>query len=288
MPAPTISAILPPQFVVITDLDGTLLDQRTYSYEASWPAVHRLVQLNIPLILCSSKTGAEIQWLWDELGLRDPFIVENGGALLVPPKYFSFSVGAEGSDGWTAVELGADVAILRRALLEAAADCNARVRSWGTMGLDEIATLSGLTPVQAGRAAKRSYDEPFLVEERDAGRLVARLTSRGFRVVKGDRFYHVMGDQDKGKATKRLLDLYRKIKPTLRSIGLGNSANDLPLLSSVDLPILVRNPDGSWDEEILKQIPNILKSTETGPTGWRQMIEKVLADLSGMIGSEGS
>ena len=121
----------------------------------------------------------------------------------------------------------------------------------------------------------------------DADRLAARLTSKGLRVVKGDRFYHAMGKQDKGEAAKRILDLYRKTTPALRSIGLGNSANDLPLLSSVDLPILVRNPDGSWDGEILKRIPNILKSSEIGPAGWREMIERVLADFSGTVGAEG-
>ena len=129
------------------------------------------------------------------------------------------------------IALGQNVATLRRALLEAAADCQARVRSWEKMGLEEIATSTGLTLEQARRAAERSYDEPFVVEEGDAARLAARLTSKGLRVVKGDRFYHVVGQQDKGEAAKTILALYRKVKPALRSIGLGNSANDLSLLS---------------------------------------------------------
>jgi mannosyl-3-phosphoglycerate phosphatase family protein len=271
---------VPSRLVVITDLDGTLLDQHNYSYNASQPAVDRLLELKIPLILCSSKTRAEIQCLWDELGLRDPFIAENGGALWIPAKYFPVSSGAAGPDGWTVIELGQKVASLRQALVDAAVDCQARVRSWGNMGLEEIAALTGLTLEQARRATQRLYDEPFVVEEGDAERLAARLTSTGLRVVKGDRFYHVMGKQDKGHAAKTILDLYRKTTPALRSIGVGNSANDLLLLANVDLPVLVRNPDGSWDEEVSRQIPGILKSTEVGPAGWREMIERVLADFA--------
>ena len=272
---------VPSRLVVITDLDGTLLDQRDYSYRASQPAIDRLLELHIPLILCSSKTRAEIQCLWDELGLRDPFIVENGGALWIPGKYFPVPTGAVGPDGWAVIELGPKVGGLRQALLEAAAGCDARVRCWGDMGLDEIAALTGMTLEQARRATQRLYDEPFVVEEGDAECLAARLTSIGLRVVKGDRFYHVVGKQDKGHAAKTILDLYRKTTPALRSIGLGNSANDLSLLANVDLPVLVRNPDGSWDEKVSRQIPGISKSTEVGPAGWREMIERVLADFTG-------
>ena len=281
MPAPTVTASVSSRLVVITDLDGTLLDQRNYSYEASQPAVDRLLALNIPLILCSSKTRAEIRCLWDELGLRDPFIVENGGALWIPAKYFPVPTGAVGPDGWTVIELGQEVGTLRQALREAATGCGARVRSWGDMGLDEIAGLTGLTREQAQRATQRLYDEPFVVEEGDVDRLAARLASAGLRVVKGDRFYHVMGKQDKGHAAKTIVDLYRRTTPALRSIGVGNSANDLPLLANVDLPLLVRNPDGSWDEEVSRRLPNILKSTEVGAAGWREMIERVLADFTG-------
>ena len=80
------------KIVVITDLDGTLLDQRTYSYEPSLPAVARLRELKISLVLCSSKTAAEIIPLQRELGLKDPFICESGGAVYFSPRDFKFSL----------------------------------------------------------------------------------------------------------------------------------------------------------------------------------------------------
>jgi mannosyl-3-phosphoglycerate phosphatase len=77
------------RLIVFTDLDGTLLDQVTYSYRASLPALRKLQALKMPVILCSSKTRAEIEPLWRELILEDPFIVENGGAIYFLPEYFS-------------------------------------------------------------------------------------------------------------------------------------------------------------------------------------------------------
>jgi mannosyl-3-phosphoglycerate phosphatase len=261
---------------VITDLDGTLLDQRSYSYKESRPAVRTLLQRDIPLILCSSKTHAEMRPLWDELGLRDPFVVENGGAILLPPGYFRFAAGVEFRERWKIIPLGEGVALLRQALTDAARECGLRVRGFTSMSLSEIAALTGLALEENQRAAERFYDEPFVIEDGDLSCLTTGLASRGFNVVKGDRFFHVSGS-DKGKATKALLDLYRRTEPNVYSIGLGNSANDLPMLSAADLPVLVRNPDGSWDAEVERQIPGIVKSTKIGPAGWREMLEKIVA-----------
>jgi mannosyl-3-phosphoglycerate phosphatase len=43
-----------PPFIVFSDLDGCLLDRRTYSAEAARPAVEALADAGVPLVLCSS------------------------------------------------------------------------------------------------------------------------------------------------------------------------------------------------------------------------------------------
>jgi mannosyl-3-phosphoglycerate phosphatase len=77
--------------VLITDLDGTLLDAN-YSCEAAFPALDLLKRLHIPLVLCTSKTRAEVEAVRHQLGNRDPFIVENGGALYVPDGCLPFDL----------------------------------------------------------------------------------------------------------------------------------------------------------------------------------------------------
>ena len=67
--------------VVFSDLDGTLLDHYTYSFEDARPALGRLRAAGVPLVLCTSKTRAEIAPLRDALRNTHPFISENGGAV---------------------------------------------------------------------------------------------------------------------------------------------------------------------------------------------------------------
>lgn len=75
--------------LVFTDLDGTLLDHHTYSFEPALPALNALKEKNIPLIICTSKTRAEIEKWRLELRTDHPFISENGGAIFIPKGYFS-------------------------------------------------------------------------------------------------------------------------------------------------------------------------------------------------------
>jgi HAD superfamily hydrolase (TIGR01484 family) len=70
--------------LVFSDLDGCLLDERTYRWDAARPALEALGSRGVPLLLCSSKTRAEMEALAGGLGLAWPFIVENGGALVIP------------------------------------------------------------------------------------------------------------------------------------------------------------------------------------------------------------
>ncbi len=262
-------------WIVITDLDGTLLDQRTYSYELSLPAVAKLRELEVPIILCSSKTAAEMIRLRGELGLKHPFICENGGAIYLPRRYFHFPIaGSKPKRLFEVIELGADIFRLRRALRQAARGTQAIIRSFGTMTVHEIMERTGLTMDQALYARQREYDEPFIVESAEEGKLLEALRTKGLTVVKGDRFFHLTAGHSKGEAVKQLLELYRRESGALISVALGNSANDLAMLRETDRAVLIRNPDGTWDTDVVKQVPNAYRTDGVGPRGWSEAIGK--------------
>ncbi|MBI1997908.1 MAG: HAD-IIB family hydrolase [Deltaproteobacteria bacterium] len=269
------------KIVVITDLDGTLLDQNTYSYELSLPAVERLRARGVPLVFCSSKTQSEILLLWRALRLKDPFICENGGAIYFPRRYFEFPVaGLKPKRLFDVIEFGKDVAHLREALQQAARSGGFTVKSFGAMTFHEIMFRTGLTMDQAVYARQREYDEPFFIESGDAEKLMAALREKGLAITKGDRFYHLTGGHGKGEAVKKLLDLYRRQCGCLVSVGLGNSANDLAMLCETDIAVLIRNPDRSWDSEVIKHLPNVERTDSIGPQGWREVIDKILGDAT--------
>jgi mannosyl-3-phosphoglycerate phosphatase len=268
-----------PHLIVITDLDGTLLDAETYRYDAALPGIQRLRTSRIPLIFCSSKTRSEIDRLGREMGLAAPFICENGAAVCWPSAYFPFDIPAARARGdFQMIVLGTDVALLRRALNESSMGLDLRLRSFGAMNAREVARLTGLPAAQAALALQREYDEPFVVEGKDQNRLFDALQRRGLKITYGGRLFHITGGHDKGRAVGLLQKLYRRLDPATYSVGLGNSQNDLPLLRAVDRPILVRNLDGSYDTEVLDALPQIERTVEPGPAGWNTAITEVLDD----------
>ncbi len=72
--------------LVATDLDGSLLDETSYSFAPAREALAQLAERRAPLVLCSSKTRRELEALAASLAYAGPLalIVENGGALVVP------------------------------------------------------------------------------------------------------------------------------------------------------------------------------------------------------------
>jgi len=58
--------------VFFTDLDGTLLDFHTYSFNPALPALEHLKAHEVPLIICSSKTRAEIEFYRNKLDNNHP------------------------------------------------------------------------------------------------------------------------------------------------------------------------------------------------------------------------
>nr|WP_072255208.1 HAD-IIB family hydrolase [Escherichia coli] len=68
--------------LVFSDLDGTLLDSHSYDWQPTAPWLSRLREANVPVILCSSKTSAEMLYLQKTLGLQGlPLIAENGAVI---------------------------------------------------------------------------------------------------------------------------------------------------------------------------------------------------------------
>mgnify|MGYP001296071072 CR=1 FL=1 len=266
--------------IVFTDLDGTLLDHSTYSFEPARPALEALAAAGVPVVLCTSKTRAETERWRQALGNADPFIVENGGAAFVPEGYFGPGPRYDRHDGgYGILELGRPYVELRRALAAIRAATGLPLRGFGDMTIDEIAERCGFPRQDAEAAAKREYDEPFVGA--DPGSLPAVVTAAGaagLQVVSGGRFHHLTGDNDKGRAVRALRDLYAADRGPVRTTGLGDSPNDEPMLRAVDVPVVVRRPDGGHFDAL--HLPGLVIAPYAGPEGWREAVLGLLRDLA--------
>lgn len=270
--------------LILTDLDGSLLDASTYSYEAATEALSAIQRIGASLLLASSKTRAEMEPLRLRLGNHDPFIVENGGALFIPKGSFPFQLEQATLRGdYEVVEIGTPYARLRMALKEIGLDLGCRLRGFGDLSLEEVSQLTGLSAPEALLAVQREYDEPFIVQP-DAiawNSLLTAAARRGLRCTRGGRFYHLMGENDKGVASRRLIAWYERRAQQegrpLITVGIGDSLNDLPMLEAVMYPILVRKPDGSYDQDV--QLPHLARADGVGPVGWNRSLIDLLPAL---------
>ena len=265
------------QYIVFTDLDGTLVDHDTYSYEAALPAINLLKEKGIPLIFCTSKTRAEIEVYVDKLDIRHPFISENGGAIFIPHGYFDVDfVSSRSTNKYDIIELGTDYNLLRNVLLNIAASEGLAVMGFGDMTDVEVSEETGLDLDSACLAKQREYDEAFKLDgdESDAEKLIRDIRAKGLNYTRGGRYWHIIGDNDKGKAVRILTQIYRKQFGDVRNVGLGDSLNDYPMLKVVDIAFLVQKPDRKYDSNITDEKINRVEGV--GPVGWNIAISELL------------
>ena len=262
--------------VVFTDLDGTLLDWLTYSYAQALEAVRLLQRKRIPIIFCSSKTRAEQEVYRQELKIKDPFIVENGGAIFIPRDYFQFPFNHHrATEDYLVIELGISHQKVREVLRRVESEISCHIRGLEDMSPEEIARDTGLNLKFAALAKQREYDETFKIENTPEKIMSAldKIEEAGLTYTLGRKYYGATGGNDKGKATGILIGLFRRKLGQMEAIGIGDSQNDISMLRAVDTPVLVQKPDDRWEEVDLE---HIRKVEGVGSLGWSRAIHDLI------------
>jgi mannosyl-3-phosphoglycerate phosphatase len=247
--------------IIFTDLDGTLLDHDSYSFEAASYMLDFIKVTNIPLIIVTSKTRSEVIGIQKLLGISTPFIIENGAGICVS-RFQDYEM----------IALGKSYREIRKAFNKYAQQI--KIRGFFDMSIDEIAEHTGLTQEQAAYAKKRDYTEPFILYDEEKFSTLQQMARKdGLDVVKGGRFCHLITlGQDKAAAIKKVIKHYQTAKvQRYKTIGLGDSENDLSMLASVDVPILIPHPDGSY---ISCSVPNLIKAPFPGSKGWNSALKE--------------
>lgn len=274
--------MLPAKHLIFTDLDGTLLDHHTYSWAAAQEALREIERRRVPLVFVSSKTRAELEVLRRNLSHTHPFITENGGGIFIPHGYFNLHIeGARRVGRYHCFALARPYAEITAALEEIAAEVGTSVVGFHQMSAREIAQNTGLDLRQAERARQRDFDEPFFfagASEPVTQRFAQAVKRRGMEVMRGGRFWHLVSGSDKGRAVRHLTKLYHSAgRGRLRTVGLGDSLNDLPLLAVVDHAVVLPRPDGSFDPDLVSRLPHVTRANAPGPVGWNQAVLRILS-----------
>lgn len=271
------------RMVIFTDLDGTLLDHHSYSWAPARPALEALNQASIPVILCSSKTQAEIATLRDELQNQHPYIVENGAAVIIPNGYFEPApvTGQLDAEPDHTVSFGTSRSRILE-VLDYLKRQGFRFRSFSAMSAGELAQVTGLGEAAAARAQTRTATEPLLWEADGDSLEVFKAVLARYRLqlLEGGRFFHVMGFFDKADAMEYLLERYRIFyqKQDVVSVALGDSPNDARMLEHADIPVVIANAVGNTLQ--LPNRSNAVYSEKKGPEGWNASILQILKETS--------
>lgn len=257
--------------IIITDMDATFLDEN-YGFEKALPAYKATKKKDIPVCFCTSKTFTEIRYFENLLDQKQPFIAENGSVIYIPKNYFSFEIEGSDFEGYIAIELNVPHSETLRVLKEIQKQVSFPIHIYSEHTIFELKEFFNLPKEMAERSLYKKYADGFRIADLDDVKIqtITDLAKKyDFETKVGGRAIGINKGCDKGKATKILIDLFKKEFREITSIGVGDSPNDFPMLEEVDDAYLVQRPDGSYTSEKFKHLEGV------GPIGWNNLIKKL-------------
>ena len=252
------------RLVVFADVDGVLGDLHGGAFFAdAAPTLKPLSRDGVPIVLCSSRTRAEIEAIQQELGIRHPFVCEGGGAVFIPVDYFGFNVsGVRDMAGYHAVEFGRPYAEVVEILDRTADRMGIDIVGFSDMSVEEVAQDCHVPLLEAQLAKLLEYGERFRVlesTESTRSRLVRALNAARLRCVTGRRYDYVGAPVDISTGVTLLCRLYQYADAGVFTVGIGGRIADDTLPPALDRRVTVSHNDPatggvsavSWAETIV-------------------------------------
>ena len=249
--------------LIFTDLDGSLMEHETYSIEPAKSALLELEQRNIPLILNSSKTAAEILAMQKQHSLSGPFICENGAAT------YESSETPEHCFGTPITQWLPRIHAMRESM-------SYKFSGFSDWSPTEVSTLTGLSLTQAQLAKQRQFSEPILWQDSESAKteFLDILGIQKLTLLEGGRFLSIQSNYDKSDGMNWFIQKYNYVSKPLITVALGDSPNDAAMLNSADVAVIIKSSKS--DQVFCPNAKKIISTRESGPAGWREAIMEIL------------
>ena len=257
--------------VIFTDLDGSLLHRDTFKFDPIKDYIVSLVDRGIIIIPNSSKTEREIEKFNEELGIKLPYISENGSSIqglnLINANFPNKIILSREKE-----EL---LKIFMDKVPEKLRDKCVRISKLNKKKQEEI---FGQKDDNLKNALNRKYTLPFLFigNKNEKNRLLKILNSSSLTLQEGGRVLNLCDNINKVKSMNRVIKILKKTEDKIKSIAVGDNYNDLDMLKNCDIPCLVFNDKFKLDQI---NIDNLIFSNKPSPEGWADVIKKVLVKL---------
>ncbi|MDE0859726.1 MAG: HAD-IIB family hydrolase [Akkermansiaceae bacterium] len=234
--------------LVVTDLDGSLLDHYDYSHSEVLPVLERLATLGIPVVANTSKTRGEWFVMRDRFSNEVAFVVENGSAVIFPDREDELLRSSR-------EEINLVLDSLREEFY---------FETFQDPRLTGLVEHTGLAEVDAVLASKREFSEPLVWKDlaEQEQRFCEEIPRRGLTTLVGGLFLRVLGTTNKGKALKILRPYYGADFV----IALGDSPNDVTMLDRVEVGCIILTTSNT--SLLVSKAPHVFRSEGHGPSGW--------------------
>jgi len=274
------------RFLIFSDIDNTLVQSyiarnREMIHSDGYGDIKKVIRIlsenQIPLVLCSTKTRKEQDKIRNDLDIVDPYIVENGGAIIVPKNYFPFDLDEFGLetkeiDGNMTLELGKSYEQIITILNDIRNKFHIRFNCVSDFSITQLANKVGISVEGATLMASREYSETILeIDFVNRVEFERALIERNLIMAQGTRYITVSARHDKGCAVSILKNLfYKKYKnEKIQVIAIGDAINDITMFENVDQAFLVRN---IFNQYTPMEINNLTRVKGIAQDGWKEVV----------------
>lgn len=268
-----------PPIVVFCDLDDTLFAPHRFSVDAgALRLFSRIERERLPIVLCSTKTRAELELIQQRLEIRHPFICENRAAAFVPQGYFGFAVPhTREVAGYDVVEFGKTSTEIVAALHRTARRLDVDVVGFSDMSVEDVAAECDLPLLQARLAKLREYSEQFRVVDERRGavlRLLKALNAAGLECRNRGRYYH-LGARGSDDGCYVVRALYERAFDDIRTVAFCDHLSGASLLRHADVPLVVPSPESDESRRLLVGVPSSRPTVADSLGDWAETILQI-------------
>ncbi len=270
--------------IIFTGLDGMLLSARELDYQKTTIVFQELKQKNIPLIPTTNRTRAEVEELLQKFKLVTPFIVEYGSGIFIPQDNSRFTAPETNIlDNYHLHQLGCSYTEARAGLKVVQEEINKILRGFGDMDEENIQSLINGSKMAARKAKAREFSEYFLTPNRLEIKQLEKVAEEyGFKILPGSNLSLIMAQgASNNQAIQWLTQNYQtNDAKNPQTIGLGCTEQDLAMLETVDIPVIIPTEEGvapcfaDKDWQV---------AANTGTLGWIESMRQVCDQYSSLI-----
>ena len=253
--------------LIFTDLDGTLLNKKSFYYDEAKELIKNCIRNGVVIIPNSSKTSTELNDFCIEAEILPIYISENGSSIhglnILNSKLKKKIVLSRTKEQ-----------ILNCFLKNVEYKFQRKCRFVEDLKTSEQIQILGLPKEKLVKALKRNFSIPMIFngnneEKKCLKNLIKKLD---MKVQDGGRVLNLGDDVSKGKAMSFFIKNLSKItNKNYTVIGVGDNENDISMLDKSDYPCIVKNGELNINNE-----NNYLFSKNEAPIGWTEVVEKTL------------